>query len=281
VVNELDTRFAPVARALREAIIEHYANRREPLDHPAGLRTLDTNSTLVAARGAIVLGLLRRSRGTPSLDGVDVVDLGCGFGGLSLYLAVAGARVVGVDPNAERFGVAERLAARFRLDARFVQGWMEELRLEDQAFDVAVMNNSLCYLVARADRRRAFGHALRVLRPGGWLVIRDPARAAPLDPFSGWPFVHQLPPRLSRHIVRVGGAQRSDVRLRSRPAARRELRVAGFDEVRSWRIDEPRLRPRRYQHLAARRPPLERLRRGPLPRETESVSRVEPGDILH
>jgi SAM-dependent methyltransferase len=280
-MNELEMRFAPVSRALRGAIIEHYAERREPLDHPAGLRTLDTNSTLVAARGAIVLGLLRRSRGTASLDGVDVVDLGCGFGGLSLYLAVAGARVVGVDPNAERFGVAERLAARFGLDARFVQGWMEELPLDDQAFDVAVMNNSLCYLVGRADRRRALGHALRVLRPGGWLVIRDPARAAPLDPFSGLPLVHQLPRRLARGVVRAAGRHRSDVRLRTRPAARRELRAAGFDEVRARRIDEPRLRPRRYQHLAARRPPVERLRRAPLPLEMESSSRVELGVILY
>jgi SAM-dependent methyltransferase len=259
VVNELDRRFAPVARALREAIIEHYAERNQPLDHPAGHRTLDTNSTLVPARGSILLRLLLRGGGIASLEGVDVLDLGCGFGGLSLYLAVAGAHVVGVDPNAERFGVAERLAVRFGLGARFVQGRMEELRLGDQAFDVAVMNNSLCYVVGRDDRRRALGHALRVLRPGGWLVLRDPARAAPLDPFSGRPLVHQLPRRITRGVVRVTGGHRSDVRLRSRAAARRELRAAGFDDVRSQRIDEPRLRPRRYQHLTARRPPLEQL----------------------
>jgi SAM-dependent methyltransferase len=256
---DLDVQFTPIAHELRAAIIEHYAERREPLDHPEGLRTLDTNTTLVPARGDVLLRLLaeRREAGAPA--GLDVLDLGCGFGALSLYLALAGARVVGVDPNEERFAVAATVAAKFGLDVVFLRGRMEELRRPDMTFDVAVMNNSLCYVVGAADRQRAHGHVLRVLRPGGWLVIRDPARASLVDPFTNRPLLHQLPPGVTRRIGRLNGSHRSIVHLRTRVGAARELRAAGFADVHADHRRREGWHPRRYQHLTARRPPLSAL----------------------
>jgi SAM-dependent methyltransferase len=255
-VRSIERQFAGVGRSLRQAVIAHYASRGEPLDHPAGLRTLDTNSTLVPVRASILLRLLAR-RGLESVAGLDVVDLGCGFGALSVYLGVAGARVTGIDPNADRMSVGESVARQYGLDVSFQPGWMEALRLDDMQFDIAIMNNSLCYVIARSDRRRALGHSLRVLRPDGWLVVRDPARAAPLDPFSGLPLVHQLPVSLARQLPSTFVRHRSNVRLRTRFGQARELRSAGYVEVRAERLDEPLRRPRRYQHFTARRPRLD------------------------
>jgi SAM-dependent methyltransferase len=252
-VTEIERQFAAVSRALRREIIEHYATRDERLDHPAGIRTLDTNSTLVPSRAAILMRMLVR-RGVPSVVGFDVVDLGCGFGALSLYLAAAGASVTAIDPNADRMRVGGSVSDEFGLGVRFVPARMESLALADLSFDVAVMNNSLCYVIDRTDRRRALGHALRVLRPQGWLLVRDPARAAPLDPFSGRPLVHQLPLALARRLPGQVVRDRSHVRLKTRLIETRELRSAGYTEVRTERLDEPLGRPRRYQHFTARRP---------------------------
>jgi SAM-dependent methyltransferase len=250
-----DRDFTPVCRALRDEIVEHYRARGERIDDDAGLRTLDTNSTLVPERGRMLLELIARRSGRDSVEGLAVGDVGCGFGAISLYFANLGARVVGVDPNAERFAVGARVAARLGLPASFRRGWAEELPLDDASLDLVVFNNSLCYVTDRADRRRALEHALRACRPGARLAMRNPSLAAPLDPFTGLPLVHQLPPLLAKPVLNLTsrGRNRSRVRLMSALAARRELRRAGFEEVRIERPPAER-RPIRYQHLTARRP---------------------------
>jgi len=56
--------------------------------------------------------------------------------------------------------------------------------LADEQFALAVLNNSLCYIVARRERVRALRHTLRVLVPGGWVVMRNPALL--LESPQGW-----------------------------------------------------------------------------------------------
>ena len=99
--------FAPIADSLRRAVISFY---QEPgaLDGPAGINTLETNSGYVERRGAPLLDLLGRSRGCEPIDGLQVADLGCGFGALSLYFAARGATVIGIDPIGSRLEVGRR-----------------------------------------------------------------------------------------------------------------------------------------------------------------------------
>jgi SAM-dependent methyltransferase len=250
-----DRDFAPACRGLRDEIIEHYRDRGEAIDDEAGLRTLDTNSTLVPQRARLLIDLLARRGALDSVAGLDVADLGCGFGAISLYFASAGARVTGIDPNHERFQVGAAVAERLGLAAGFRRGWVEQAPLPDSAYDLVVLNNSLCYVTDRADRRRALAQALRICRPGGWVVIRNPSLGAPIDPFTGLPLVHQLPAPLARPLLRLTarGRNRSRVRLLSAGAARRELRRAGFERVRLER-GVTGWRPGRYQHLTGRRP---------------------------
>ncbi|MEX0972457.1 MAG: class I SAM-dependent methyltransferase [Solirubrobacterales bacterium] len=248
--------FAPVARRLRDEIIEHYRARGESIDDESGLRTLDTNSILVPQRAELLIELVGRRGGRESVEGLDVADLGCGFGAVSLYLATAGARVVGVDPNQDRFEVGAKLAAELGLGANFRRGWIEALLLPDRSFDLIVLNNSFCYVTDRSDRRRALEHVFRIARPGARLVMRNPNLASPLDPFTGMPLVHQIPALVAKPFLELTarGRTRSKVRLVSGMAAKRELKTAGFDEVRVERRAAER-RPARYQHATARRPP--------------------------
>lgn len=247
--------FAAIAHDLRDVIIEHYERRRESLDTPAGLVTLDTNSMLAARRGRLLLRLLAE-QGGGSVAGRRVLDLGAGFGALALYCAHLGAEVVAVDPNEERLRVAAEIAGRRELSVSAVTAHAQSLPLPDESVDVVVANNSLCYIVERDARRLAVSEIRRVLRPGGWLVIRNPNRLHPRDQFTGLPLLGLLEPSLAQRVVAALGRHRSRVRMRSPGGGVRELRRAGFTDVR-WRARTGRRRGSRfasYHHMLARRP---------------------------
>jgi SAM-dependent methyltransferase len=248
-------RFAAIARGLREAIIDHHELRGERLDNASGLITLDTNSTLAAERGRLLLRLLAEVGGPP-IDGLRLLDLGAGFGALALYFAHLGADVVAVDRRGERLSVGAEVARRHGLRVSTVNASAEDLPLVSASFDLVVANNSLCYVVDTAARACVFAEVLRVLKPGGWLVVRNPNRLTPIDPFTGLPLITLLPQALARRLLARLGRPRSEVRLLTPSGAVRELRRAGFTDVRFRSLSGVR-RPAsldRYQHLVARRP---------------------------
>jgi ubiquinone/menaquinone biosynthesis C-methylase UbiE len=223
--------FGAIADSLRERVVEFYADRGETLAGAAGLSTLETNAGYVERRAVPLLEILARTRGIDSIAGLRVLDLGCGFGALSVFFAAQGALVTGVDSNQERLSVGRSVAEEHGLSAEFRGGRMQALHLPDRSFDLAVQNNSLCYIVDRDDRAAALSETLRVLRPGGVLVVRNPNRWNPRDQFSGFPLVHCLPPRWAVGVAQRFGRRRSLVRLTSPPEAVRELRAAGFEAV--------------------------------------------------
>ena len=106
------------------------------------------------------------------LDGIgarDVLDIGCGGGGLARDLAARGHVVTGIDPAPQAIAAAlERVPA-----ARFVIGGAEALPFRDASFDACVFLNSLHH-VPVAHMPAALRAARRVLRPGGEVVIVEP-----------------------------------------------------------------------------------------------------------
>jgi SAM-dependent methyltransferase len=103
--------------------------------------------------------------------GKDVVDIGCGGGGLARALAVRGARVVGVEISEEQLA-----GARARDDGhgpRYVVGTAQELPLPAASVDVAIFMRTLHH-VPMDDLLRALGEARRVLRPGGLVYVAEP-----------------------------------------------------------------------------------------------------------
>lgn len=259
-MNELNgSGFVPIADSLRRAVITYYRERGEPLSDEASLSTLETNSGWVERRGRPLLQMVGAHGGPGSIGGLELIDLGCGFGGLSAYFAAQGARVTALDPSEDRFEVGRAVAAEHELPVEFVRGWMESVELPEASFDLAVANNSLCYIVDPEKREAALRGALRVLRPGGVLIMRNPNRWNLMDQFTGLPLLQLLPPERAVAVAARLGRRRSLVRLTSPPAGTRELRAAGFADVAS--ISPPgdalhaATRPlARYQHLIGRRP---------------------------
>lgn len=247
----------PVLRAMRTRILEHFAEEGTDMDTTEGRSTLDTNSTLAPRRADLLVHTFLARSGHRSIEGITVADLGCGFGSLAVVLAARGARVVAIDPNIARARVGEAVARDFGLDARFFPGTLQETNLEPSSVELAIVNNALCYIVGRAERRQAMRGVFDVLVPGGWVVLRNPSRAALRDPFTGLPLIHQVPPAVARRVLRVARRHRSDVRLTTPRGAQRELRRARFADVRYDGAGGPRRpidRLAGYQHVSGRKP---------------------------
>jgi SAM-dependent methyltransferase len=251
--------FEPIAAALARGVRRYYEERRESLDTQAGLNTLLTNSWFAERRTDSLLAVLYRASELDSVSGLRVLDAGCGFGSLAAVLAARGAEVKAVDVKAERFEVGEAVAREFDLPITFRRGRMERSDLGVQEFDLIVINNALCYVLDRKSRRAALERLGGALRPGGWLVMRNPNRLFPVDQFTGIPLLGLLPPRWATRTGRLLGRRRSEVRLLSSRAARRELTTAGFVDVtvaspRSGALDRLLVPLARYQHVVARNP---------------------------
>ncbi len=158
--------FAQVAISLRREILRSYYEDGKQLIDAGGLNTLATNSGLAESRAAILEQALEEAQ-IPSVDGLRVLDIGCGFGALALVFAARGASVLAVDPNDSRFEVGRRVAREHGLEVTWAQASMEDLDVGEAAFDVAIMNNSL--VLPRSRTRSVTG------RCGGPCGRCDPA----------------------------------------------------------------------------------------------------------
>lgn len=97
-----------------------------------------------------------------------VLDAGCGPGGTSARFKALG-RVIGLDLAPE----ALILARRHPLDG-LVRGSVTVLPFADEAFDL-VLSFDVIYHLWVGDDRLAVKELARVLKPGGYLLIRVPA----------------------------------------------------------------------------------------------------------
>jgi ubiquinone/menaquinone biosynthesis C-methylase UbiE len=134
----------------------------------------------------------------PDLQGMRVVDLGCGFGWFARWAAEQGAAsALGVD-------LSENMLARARAETadarvRYLKADLEHIELPDESFDLAYSSLALHYV---KDLARLAGRVFRSLasdgafvfsiehpiymasmRPG-WLVREDGGRTWPVDHYA-------------------------------------------------------------------------------------------------
>ncbi|KAI1865328.1 uncharacterized protein JN550_008376 [Neoarthrinium moseri] len=102
-------------------------------------------------------------------SGMLVLDVGCGPGNLTSYLAdLVGdnGKVVGIDPSKERIDIALKLATP---NLSFHVGVAEDLSsFKSESFDIVFINSTLHWV---QDQPLALREAARVLKPGGRVGI--------------------------------------------------------------------------------------------------------------
>ena len=102
--------------------------------------------------------------------GSRILDIGCGFGGSSLYLAKKySANTTGITISPVQVQMAKEAVAKTNLDASFLLMDAEEMHFA-QPFDVLWSVESISHY---HDPRKFFGSAVKFLKPGGCFALTD------------------------------------------------------------------------------------------------------------
>lgn len=101
--------------------------------------------------------------------GDDVVDVGCGFGRNSNYLAEQGARVTGININDKELAHAQKRAAQMGVEVNYQHGDVIDIPLPDSCCDVA-LDLGCTHMLSKSGQKQAVAQFARIIRPGGRLV---------------------------------------------------------------------------------------------------------------
>jgi 2-polyprenyl-3-methyl-5-hydroxy-6-metoxy-1,4-benzoquinol methylase len=163
------------------------------------------------ARWATVAEALRRlaiPRGAP------VLDLGCGPGWTSLFLAESGYEVTAVDLVPANVELTAQRAARWGATVSAEVADMDELDL-GRRFRFALIHDALHH---STRHRQVLVRVAEHLEPGGWLLLGE----------TTW--LHRHSPGAHRQTRQTGWVERG---FKAR-ALRADLRDAGFVEIRRF-----------------------------------------------
>ncbi len=149
------------------------------------------------------------------LQGVTVLDVGCGTGRAALALARLGAKVTGVDTSEQMLTVAKQNASAAGLAIEFIPGDANSLDFPERSVDLVI---SLRVLMHTPDWRRCLGEMCRVSRRR---VVFD------YPPLVSAPAVQML----FRRMARTAGRKVETYHVISTLAARSVLQQRGFQVV--------------------------------------------------
>ena len=130
---------------------------------------------------------------TEMFVGENVLDIGCGAGGKSLYYLSRGAEsVVGVDVVEKYKTESEQLRDKLGLKGfEFVYADASEMPFQDGSFDTVIMNDAMEHVSKPLE---VLNEVYRVLKPNGKLYINFPPYNHPfgahLSDAIGIPWVH-------------------------------------------------------------------------------------------
>lgn len=205
-----------------------------PRDPQATSRTKDTDISLPGEARAKTFNISAEIKNwfhepgapiPPLMEGLTVVDLGCGSGRdtyLAAQLVGPNGKVIGVEPNAKRLAIAEKyLEAEMKqfgydeCNVELVNGFIEDLSfIPDNSVDLVISN---CVVNLSPDKERIIKEIYRILKPN--------AEAYFTDVFADRRIQHEISHNIENRALRLGGAMYVN-------DFRRMCQLNGFVDVR-------------------------------------------------
>jgi ubiquinone/menaquinone biosynthesis C-methylase UbiE len=208
------------------------------------------------------------------VEGKDVLEIGCGFGGMLAALVQQGAsRVVGIEIDPQRLEFARsRLADQAELHLADAA----DLPFPDRTFDIVICDSTFEHV---ADLHATLAQAYRVLRPGGlvyglwgnpWWSANGPHHMKIIPvPWAQIPFSHATLVRVVRHLGAKGEMPASYLEYKlvdlHRMGRNSRRKFANAARASAFEILEHRnTSPRRWKNLLIKVPGIDELLAGQL-----------------
>jgi ubiquinone/menaquinone biosynthesis C-methylase UbiE len=112
-----------------------------------------------------------------------ILDVGCGGGLDTIFLAQRGFSAVGVDLSKKALEIAKARGDKVHAKVDWLLGSVFDLPIESQTIDF-VMDRGLFHLVEDVDRPRYSSEMFRVLRSGGCVLIRGASKDTGQERFN-------------------------------------------------------------------------------------------------
>jgi SAM-dependent methyltransferase len=151
---------------------------------------------------------LQLIRSFVQIEGLRMLDVGCGIGTYVRHLQEFSSEVYGIDVSPKRLSVNAMPG--------LVAGVGEQLPFKPESFDLVLLNEVIEHV---EDDVRTIEECVRVLRDGGYLVIFAPNRLYPFEThgvqigkryiFGNIPLVNYLPDSLRNRLVPHARAYRA------------------------------------------------------------------------
>jgi SAM-dependent methyltransferase len=189
-------------------------------------------------RASYLLGFRPWGRDVPAADLVDLVqgpsplppgralDLGCGTGTNSVYLARQGWEVTGVDMVRTALAMARRKAAAAGVSPRFVEGDVTRLRECGVGDGYTLLMDFGCFHTLPEDRRAAYVEGVtEVAAPGATLLLVGFTRRPKLAPLAASATAKEMRERFDGRRWELVSA---------RPMSAEALAAAGAARAAQW-----------------------------------------------
>jgi len=179
-----------------ERFVEYYSRQSQ---------SLETRRRFTSIRDA-VLRIVRMNESDRSP--LDVVDIGCGAGMLTMIWAESGHRAHGLDVNRQLLELGRQRAVEAGLNVDFRIGSGVELPWGDESMDVCL---ALGFLEHVAPWETCLDEFIRVLRPGGVLFLSTTNKLCPIQQEFNLPLYSWYPRPLKRRYEKLASSARPEL----------------------------------------------------------------------